>query len=122
MPPPSLPPAATSAPAASGTAPTVSNRPVDSPPQQLDVQPRPTSTQQPDPYEVKKTDGSTYFEAPKLFSPNDRTAWRGATTVPVRAAVYEQPATYRQSSAVTRGPVSAEQANRDAIGWSSVAK
>jgi hypothetical protein len=75
---------------------------------------------QKDPYDVKKTDPSTMFEAPKLFNPKDRTAQR--SIAPVRTAIYEQPATYHKTSTAPRGPVSDEQARIDAIGWTSGAK
>lgn len=39
---------------------------------------------------------ANYFEAPKLFNPNDRTAARVAA--PVRNAVYERPTSYRPIS------------------------
>jgi hypothetical protein len=58
---------------------------------------------------------STYFEAPKLFNPKDRTAMRHRSSV--RTALYERPVTYRHAS--TAQPVSAEQARRDAAGWVS---
>ena len=61
-------------------------------------------------------DSSTYFEAPKLFNPKDRTALR--STGAVRTALYERPVTYRQVSSAAR-PVTAEQAKRDAAGWVS---
>jgi hypothetical protein len=67
-----------------------------------------------DPYKVKDTDSSTYFEAPKLHDPNDRTAWRGVSTV--KTAVYKQPVSYRS---VSTQRVTDEQARQDAIGWTS---
>ena len=71
------------------------------------------------PYDVKKNDNSTYLEAPKLFSPQDRTAQR--SIAPVHNALYNQPASYRQ---VSTAPivVTAEQARKDASGWSSASK
>jgi hypothetical protein len=57
---------------------------------------------------------ATYFEAPKLFNPNDRTASRVAA--PVHNAIYEKPASYRQ---VSTGPITAAQAQQDAAGWTS---
>jgi hypothetical protein len=57
---------------------------------------------------------STYFEAPKLFNPKDRTATR--VTVPVWQAIYERPVAHRQAS---NGPITAAQAQRDAAGWTS---
>jgi hypothetical protein len=68
---------------------------------------------------VKKGDNSTYNEAPKLFSPQDRTAQRNIA--PVHNALYKQPASYREVS-TARIVVTAEQAHKDAIGWSSVSK
>jgi hypothetical protein len=87
------------------------------------VQPEPgTDTEQKTPYDsVKKSDNSTYLEAPKLFNPKDRTAMHtGAASV--RTAVYEQPVSYHKTAAVARGPVTAAQAQQDAIGWSSASK
>jgi hypothetical protein len=65
---------------------------------------------------VKKKDNSTYLEAPKLFSPQDRTAQR--SIAPVHNALYKEPASFRQVS-TARTVVTAEQAHKDAIGWSS---
>jgi len=68
--------------------------------------------------DVKKNDNSTYLQPPALFSPQDRTAQR--VMAPVHTAIYEQPASYRP---ISTAPVkiSAEQAQRDAEGWSSSA-
>ena len=63
---------------------------------------------------LKTDSGATFFEAPKLFNPNDRTAARVAA--PVRNAVYERPVTHRQ---VSTGRITAAQAQRDAAGWTS---
>jgi hypothetical protein len=82
--------------------------------QQEPIQPVPGSdTNGKDPYEVEG-DSSTYFQAPKLFDPNDRTARR--SIAPVTTAVYEQPVSYRRASAqrITR-----QQAESDAAGWIS---
>jgi hypothetical protein len=70
-------------------------------------------------YDIKKGDNSTYLEAPKLFSPQDRTAQR--SIAPVHNALYKQPASYRQVS-TARTVVTAEQVRKDAIGWTSVSK
>jgi hypothetical protein len=70
-------------------------------------------------YDVKKSDPSTYLEAPMLFSPQDRTAQRNIA--PVHNALYKQPALYRQVSTAST-VVTAEQARKDASGWSSVSK
>jgi len=70
-------------------------------------------------YDVKKKDNSTFLEAPKLFSPQDRTAQRNIA--PVHNALYTQPASYRQVS-TAKTVVTAEQAHKDAIGWSSASK
>lgn len=67
-----------------------------------------------DPYKVKDTDSATYFEAPKLHDPNDRTASRGVSTV--KTAVYKQPVSYRS---VSMKRITDEQARQDAIGWTS---
>jgi hypothetical protein len=67
----------------------------------------------------KKADNSTYLEAPKFTIPQDRTAKR--EVAPVHNALYKQPATYRQIS-TARTVVTAEQAHKDAAGWSSVSK
>jgi hypothetical protein len=85
------------------------------------VQPTPGSEAEEkkvDPYEVKKSESGAYFEAPQLFNPKDRTA-RSTSIAPVRTAVYEQPVSYRQTSSASRGPITAEQARIDAIGWTS---
>ncbi len=79
---------------------------------QPQIQPQPGTN---DPYDVKKNDNATYFEAPKLF-PKDRTAQR--SIAPVRTALYEQPVSYHQIS-TARGTITAQQAQQDAIGWTS---
>jgi hypothetical protein len=61
---------------------------------------------------------STYFEAPRLFNPNDRAAQH--MTSRVRTALYERPASYRQVSAIA--PVTADQAKLDAAGWVSASR
>lgn len=68
-------------------------------------------------YKQKSSDSSTFFEAPALHDPNDRTAQR--SIAPVRQALYEQQVGYRKVS-TTR--ITAEQARQDAIGWSSSAR
>jgi hypothetical protein len=68
-------------------------------------------------YKVESTDGSTMFQAPKLHDPNDRTAQR--SIAPVKNALYKQPASYRN---VSTRRVTAEQARKDAIGWTSASK
>ena len=117
-PPPSLAP--------SGPQSSTSSKPADTAmPPSPDVQPAPGSdTEGFDPYhpdKVNKSDSSTYFEAPKLFNPKDRTA-KHTGIAPVRTAIYEQPVTYRKTSTTTRGPITAAQAQQDAIGWSSASK
>jgi hypothetical protein len=83
------------------------------------VQPEPgAETEQTDPYDVNKADNGAYFEAPKLFNPQDRTA-RSTSIAPVRTAVYHQPVSYRQTTTAPRGPITAEQARKDAFGWTS---
>jgi len=77
----------------------------------------PTENVQPTPhpeYDVKKTDNSSYLEAPKLFNPKDRTAQR--SIAPVRTALYEQPAKFQRAS-TARATITAEQAQKDAAGW-----
>jgi hypothetical protein len=59
--------------------------------------------------------GSSYFEPPKLFDLNDRTAQR--SVAPVRHAVYRQPVTHTTVSAPRL--ITAEQARQDAKGWTS---
>lgn len=68
-------------------------------------------------YPVDKS-GASYLQPPQLFDPKDRTAKRGVLA-PVHTAVYQQPVSYRQSSAAPRGPITADQAKQDAIGWST---
>jgi len=100
---------------------TTANRPTDATPPQSPVTPEPNSdSEKVDPYKVK-SDSSTYFEPPKLFNPNDRTAKRGSVA-PVRTAVYEQRVSYRNTSTASRGPISDAQAKIDAAGWSSSSK
>jgi hypothetical protein len=60
-------------------------------------------------------ESSTYFEPPKLFDLNDRTARR--TVGPVRTAVYHQPVTHLPVSAPRK--ITAERAKQDAKGWTS---
>jgi hypothetical protein len=64
----------------------------------------------------ENSDSSTFFQAPRLFDPNDRTAQRRIT--PVRTALYEQPAGYQRVS-TNRAQITSQQAERDAAGWSS---
>jgi hypothetical protein len=61
------------------------------------------------------SDSSTYFEPPKLFDLNDRTAQRSIG--PVRTAIYHQPVTHTRVSAPRS--ITAERAKQDAIGWIS---
>jgi hypothetical protein len=85
--------------------------------EQQPVQPAPgTDDAEKDPYKVEG-DSSTYFQAPKLFDPNDRTAKR--SLAPVTTALYQKQVSYR---AVSAGPITLEQAQRDAAGWVSAAK
>lgn len=63
-----------------------------------------------DPSPSSESDSSTYFEAPKLFSPQDRTASR--PTAEIHDAVYRQEAAYRG--------VSQTSAEVDANGWHAV--
>lgn len=102
--------------------PTTANRPTETPPATTQPQPEPqpeSNNDSTDPYKVKK-DGSTYFEAPKLFNPNDRTAKR-AVLAPVHTAVYQQPVNYQKTSAaVPRATSVAAQPKQDVITWSSV--
>jgi hypothetical protein len=93
--------------------PTSVNHPIENPNQ------APPKSGNTTPVETKKPENSSYFEAPKLFYPKDRTAQR--SIAPVRTAIYEQPASYRQVSTV-RTKTTAEQAQQDAIGWSNVSK
>jgi hypothetical protein len=62
---------------------------------------------------------STILEAPKYTIPQDRTAKR--EIAPVHNALYTQPASYRQIS-TARTVVTAEQAHKDAAGWTSASK
>jgi hypothetical protein len=65
-------------------------------------------------FDTSDSDGSTFFQAPKLFDPNDRTAQR--SVAPVTKAVYHKPVAYRT---VSTRPITAEQAQQDAVGWTS---
>lgn len=79
------------------------------------VDPGPGSTTPSDGTDSVKTDSNAnYFEAPRLFNPNDRTATRVAA--PVRNAIYEKQTSYRQ---VSTGRITAAQAQQDAAGWTS---
>jgi hypothetical protein len=91
---------------------TTANRPAETVTPQPPVQPQPGADTE------TKSDNSTYFEPPKLFNPNDRTAKR-TSIAPVRTAVFEQPVSYRSTSTAKRGPVTDAQAKIDAAGWSS---
>jgi len=85
-----------------------------------DIQPEPAAeppATTPDPYETKKEDSSTFFQAPKLFDPNDRTAQR--SIAPVTTALYEKPVSYRS---VSTRRITRDQAEADAAGWVSVSK
>jgi hypothetical protein len=104
---------------ANSPASTTAQRPVEStttppstPPQTQPAQPASSHPE----YDVKKNDNSTYFESPKLFSPQDRTANR--SIAPVHTALYQQPATYHKIS-TTQTVLDAEQVNKDAAGWSN---
>ncbi len=67
---------------------------------------------------VNGTEGnSTYLEAPQLFNPRDRAAQYNAA--PVRSAVLYRPAS---QSSPTAMPISWQQAEQDAAGWSSVSE
>jgi hypothetical protein len=80
-----------------------------------DDTPESTEKEEYDPYKVEETDGATYFEAPKLHDPNDRTVQR--SIAPVKTALYKQPASYRSVSST--GRITAAQAQADATGWTS---
>jgi hypothetical protein len=71
---------------------------------------------QPQPQPGPGETNSTNLEAPKLLSPQDRTAQRSAA--PVWTAVYNRPAS---GKTVVR-TVSREQAVDDATGWVSASK
>jgi len=97
---------------------TTTNRPTDTstPPA---PQPEPGAEKsERDLYPVEKSNGASYLQPPQLFDPKDRTAKRGVLA-PVHTAVYQQPVSYRQSSTAPRGPITAAQAEQDAIGWST---
>ncbi len=64
-----------------------------------------------EPAPLPADDASTYFEAPKLFSPQDRSASR--PSVDVHDAVYRQPAAYR-------GVSDASPVEVDANGWYAI--
>jgi hypothetical protein len=86
---------------------------------QQDVQPEPGADANDG--EIEKVlegegaESSTYFEPPKLFDLNDRTARR--TIGPVRTAVYHSPVTHLPVSAPRK--ITAERAKQDARGWTS---
>jgi hypothetical protein len=60
-----------------------------------------------------------YFEAPELFSPQDRAA--RSRVAPVKMALYEQPIRHHRVSAQPL-QVTAQQAEQDAEGWRSAAQ
>jgi hypothetical protein len=68
-------------------------------------------------YNGDKNGNSTFLEAPKLFNPRDRSAQR-TSIAPVRTALYQQPVSTREISS-TRTTVTAQQAQQDAVGWTS---
>lgn len=86
---------------------------------QQEVQREPGSDANEDELEsVLEGDGaesSTYFEPPKLFDLNDRTARR--SIAPMRRAIYQQRVTHSAIS-VPRS-VTAQRAQQDAKGWTS---
>jgi hypothetical protein len=84
---------------------------------QPQIQPSPGGDASGDMFETTNGENSTYFQAPKLFDPSDRTAQR--SIAPVTRAVYEKPVAYRSVSA---RPISIEQARQDAIGWTSASE
>jgi hypothetical protein len=90
--------------------------------QQQDVQPEPGSDSGDAELErVPEGDGaesSTFFEPPKLFNPNDRTARRSID--PVRTAIYQQDVSHMRVSAQRK--INAQQAQRDAAGWVSASR
>jgi hypothetical protein len=86
---------------------------------QQEVQPEPGRDASEDELEsLLEGDGaesSTYFEPPKLFDLNDRTARK--SIAPVRRAIYQKPVTH--STISMPRSVSAERAQQDAKGWTS---
>jgi hypothetical protein len=81
---------------------------------QQPIQPEPAEENGFDPYKVEE-ENSTYFQAPKLFDPSDRTARRNVA--PVVTAVYQKPADAPNSTSAQ--PISLQQAELDAMGWVS---
>jgi hypothetical protein len=67
-----------------------------------------------DPYHTGDSESSTFLQPPKLFDPNDRTAKR--SIAPVTTALYQKQVSYRN---VSIGPVTAQQVQQDAVGWTS---
>jgi hypothetical protein len=88
---------------------------------QQEVQPEPGSeANEAELEKVLEGDGSessTYFEPPKLFDLNDRTARRSSGTV--RHAIYQQEVRHNTVSAPRSITVTAERALQDAKGWTS---
>jgi hypothetical protein len=86
---------------------------------QQEVQPEPGRDANEDELEsVLEGDGaesSTYFDPPKLFDLNDRTARK--SIAPVRRAIYQQRVTHSTISAPRS--VTAQRAKQDAKGWTS---
>jgi hypothetical protein len=87
--------------------------------QQQEVQPEPggesSEAELEKVLEGEGSDNSTYFEPPKLFDLNDRTASRSIG--PVRNAIYQLPIAHLPVSAPRL--ISTEQARQDAKGWTS---
>jgi hypothetical protein len=121
------------APAASGETSQPSLTPQEAAPLQSrypDVTPPTNSTQQQDPgpaAESKPSDASSYFEAPALFIPGDKTAQREtvkpanrAPSVDVWNAVYRGPVSNDNVSMTSYKADTRTQAEIDAEGWSSV--
>lgn len=78
-----------------------------------DIQPAPGDDTN-DPYDTSNGDSGAYFQAPKLFDPNDRAAQR--RIAPVTTALYHKPVSYRS---VSTRPITVQQAQQDAAGWTS---
>jgi hypothetical protein len=98
--------------------------PNESPPAERTFRKEETPDVTPDPYAVpddesdlQDSGSATYFEAPQLFNPSDRSAARPAT--PVWQAVYHKPVDERT---VATQPVTWQQAQQDAAGWTSASE
>jgi hypothetical protein len=68
---------------------------------------------------LQDKDGQSFFDAPQLFDPQDKTV--KYSPAPVHRAVYQRPAGTSPDRVTTR-PITFEKSQRDAVGWTSAAQ